>query len=647
MFQKDFVAKYGGDLALFKSALFDWIEFCKQFLKAYKSTSIFDYSQLKESSEYQSLDEFYNDINKLTYSVTFTPVSEQYINEKNQAGELYLFEIHNKDWNAKDGQVKTGSKNTHTLYFESLFSGENEASGSVFKLNGQAEIFFRPATEEEKLGTKKLKSGNMVIDHKRYAKNTILFHLSITMNRGKKKITPFSFNEQTKEFLKQNKNINVIGIDRGEKHLAYYSVINQQCDILEIGSLNSPLGIPYQELLEKRARGREDARRDWNDVEKIKDLKKGYISQVVRKIADMIIQFNAIVVFEDLNKRFKQVRGGIEKSVYQQLEKALIDKLGFLIDKKEMDPQKAGHLLRAYQLTAPFETFKDMGKQTGIIFYTQAEYTSTTDPLTGFRKNIYVSNSAKAGKVLDMIAKFDVIGWDEENKSYYFTYNPIHFVEKKFSEKTLDKKWTVHAKVDRVAGQKNSAGKWESKILNPNELLQKLFEGWGLIESGQHLRDVKKAILENKDCLQGELRAILNKDKKRNFFSDFIYIFNLILQIRNSFSKKPITDKDGSVHYEGEDIDFIASPVYPFFTTKSSKSTASFSEFENKFIGNEDDKKKFLEEFNGDANGAYNIARKGIMILERLNNEVALKKDGLYIHKHQWDAFASNMYKNK
>ena len=97
--------------------------------------------------------------------------------------------------------------------------------------------------------------------------------------------------------------------------------------------------------------------------------------------------------------RFKQIRSGIEKSTYQQLEKALIEKLNFLVNKKETDPKKAGHLLKAYQLTAPFTTFKDMGKQTGIIFYTQASYTSKIDPITGWRPNLYLKyNSAEKPK---------------------------------------------------------------------------------------------------------------------------------------------------------------------------------------------------------------------------------------------------------
>src|SRR5690606_5240205 len=127
--------------------------------------------------------------------------------------------------------------------------------------------------------------------------------------------------------------------------------------------------------------------------------KKGYISQVVRKLADLAIEHNAIIVFEDLNMRFKQIRGGIEKSVYQQLEKALIDKLNFLVNKGEKDATQAGHLLKAYQLAAPFETFQKMGKQTGIIFYTQAAYTSKIDPVTGWRPHLYLKyTSAEKAK---------------------------------------------------------------------------------------------------------------------------------------------------------------------------------------------------------------------------------------------------------
>ncbi|NCQ82229.1 hypothetical protein GW750_05530 [bacterium] len=44
-------------------------------------------------------------------------------------------------------------------------------------------------------------------------------------------------NDEINEYIKNNQ-CNIIGIDRGEKHLNFYSVINPQGDIIEQGTLN-------------------------------------------------------------------------------------------------------------------------------------------------------------------------------------------------------------------------------------------------------------------------------------------------------------------------------------------------------------------------------------------------------------------------
>ena len=53
--------------------------------------------------------------------------------------QLYLFQIYNKDFAAG----VTGTPNMHTLYWKNLFSKENLAD-IVLKLNGEAELFYRP-----------------------------------------------------------------------------------------------------------------------------------------------------------------------------------------------------------------------------------------------------------------------------------------------------------------------------------------------------------------------------------------------------------------------------------------------------------------------------------------------------------------------
>jgi hypothetical protein len=103
-------------------------------------------------------------------------------------------------------------------------------------------------------------------------------------------------------------------------------------------------------------------------------LKLGYLSLAVKEIVDLAIHHNAIIVMEDLNYGFKSGRQRIEKNVYQQFEKALINKLSFVVDKNKMNQRNAT------QLSAPFESFEKIGKQTGIVYYVSASYTSKICP---------------------------------------------------------------------------------------------------------------------------------------------------------------------------------------------------------------------------------------------------------------------------
>lgn len=587
------------------------IDFYKDCLTKYEGWKGYNFIHLKPTNLYKNnIGEFFRDVAEDGYKITFQDISESYINEKNESGELYLFQINNKDGNldkARDGKLKTSQKNLHTLYFESLFSAENIAKNFPMKLNGQAEIFYRPKTEIEKLGMKMDKQGNKVVNHKRYSENKIFFHVPLTLNRTKSDL--FYFNANINNFLADNPSINIIGVDRGEKHLAYYSVISQKGEILESGSLNSVKGgnsqeINYAERLEEKAKNREQARKDWQAVEGIKDLKKGYISQVVRKLADLAIAHNAIIVFEDLNMRFKQIRGGIEKSIYQQLEKALIEKLSFLVNKGEKDPEQAGHLLKAYQLTAPFETFQKMGKQTGIIFYTQAAYTSRIDPVTGWRPHLYLKYSS-AEKAKADILKFTKIEFT--NGRFEFSYDIKNFQQlKEYPENTI---WTICSSVERF--------RWD-KSLNQNRGGYTYYKN--LTDNFQELLATKD-IDVSRDIKTQILKIDAENKQSASFFRDFIFFFNLICQIRN-------TDESEKAKKEGKD-DFILSPVDPFFDSRTSE----------KFGKN-------LPQ-NGDDNGAHNIARKGIVILDKISKFYSENKNcdkmtwgELYISHTDWDNFS-------
>lgn len=605
-FQKEYLA-LSSNSKKYKEALVDWINFCKVFLEKYKSTTAFNYSNIKPTESYEYLDELYKDIDKGSYSTTFCKISDSYIKGMNDLGKLYLFKIYNKDF-SKDS---TGSKNLHTMYFENLFSDENVEAVYPIKLNGAAELFYREKSLNATEYKEKINSGKEIIRKKRYTDDKIFFHVSTTMNRADDNSR--DFNSQINDLLANNQNINIIGIDRGEKHLLYYNVIDQQGNILDRGTLNNIGNRNYDKLLEEREKKRLEERQNWEQIENIKDLKRGYLSLVVRKIVDLAIEHNAIIAMEDLNFRFKQIRGGLrEKSVYQQFEKALIDKLSFLVNKSEKDATKAGHVLKAYQLTAPFESFEKMGKQSGIIFYTQAAYTSRIDPLTGWRPNLYVKYTSIENARDILVKKFVSIKYNSNKDRFEFTYNIKDEKSGKKDEKLNKLQWMVCSNVERFRYNKklnsNKGGyehypeKTEGDDKSLTDSLKELFKKYTL----QY---------ENGENILGQIKEDCKLDA--SFYKSLFFYFSLICQIRN-------TKQDS----EGNENDFILSPVEPFFDSRRSKEFG-----------------RNLPE-NGDDNGAYNIARKGIIILNRISEfkrtdgEEQKGYPNLAISNIAWDNFA-------
>jgi len=605
-------------------------------LSKYDGWKCYDFASVKKPKKYtENISEFYRDVSQNGYKIFFQDISKTYIDQKNQNGELYLFEIYNQDF----AEGKTGKKNLHTLYFENVFSPENIAKNFPIKLNGQAELFFRPKTEEAGLGYKiwdkkekkwvkvNNRENGSVVDRKRYSEDKIFFHCPITLNRETGSI--YRFNNYVNNFLSEN-GINIIGVDRGEKHLAYYSAIDQKGKILDSGSFNEIDKVNYAEKLEKRAGDREKARQDWQKVEGIKDLKSGYISQVVRKLADLAIEHNAIIVLEDLNMRFKQIRGGIEKSIYQQLERALIDKLSFLVEKSEKDPNKAGHLLKAYQLAAPFTSFKDMGKQTGVVFYTQASYTSKTCPECGFRKNnnkFYFVNVEKAKEVLRKLKSFE---YDGKNKCFGLQYrlSDILSEDETNNSKSQKRNNILYSEKERKdefnLSTKNAIRyKWHDKNTERGRIIS---DGESVYEENQseEVKQTKRGIVKKYDitkCLTGLFeRAGLNHKQNlleklasekldSDFYRNLFNYLNSLFEIRNSIS--------------GTKIDYISCPECGFHS---------------------DDKSAIVK--NADENGAYNIARKGIMVLEKIkqykNQNGGLDKmnwGDMFIGIEEWDKF--------
>lgn len=659
-FQKGYLASTNDEKG-YRTALTDWINFCKDFLNKYSSTAKYNFSFLKEAQEYESLDKFYQEVNQLCYQISFENIPAIYIDALVEKGRLYLFQIYNKDFSA----YSSGKKNLHTLYWENLFAKEN-LNDVVIKLNGQAELFYRLASiknsfvhkentilkhkryakewadlclelsnkthyredlkqlekegkikvndknqilYQEKIIGRIVEEGKEIVKDKRFTQDKYLFHCPITLNF--KKSDPYYFNDKINQHLAQQKPKHVIGIDRGEKHLLYVTLLDEDGKIIEQRSLNKidegyaqnnnknkeEYLTDYHAKLDRAEKDRDKARKSWDTIENIKELKAGYLSQVVHLLSKMIIDNNAIVVLENLNMGFKRGRFAVEKQVYQKFERALIEKLNYLVFKEKKE-HEAGHPLKAFQLTSKFESFEKLGTQSGILFYTAASYTSKTDPISGYMQTLYHKFHPKNTR--DFFASFDSIEFD--GKHFYFTYDLKKTAREPndgFPHKT---QWTVCSCVERSYYNTKNKTHTEPKVVS--EDLKELF---------------KKFNIELKEDIQ-TIIADENTDEK--FLRSFLKYFNTILNMRVVHPKE---EKGSSKN------DFISSPVKPYF---DSRKIAQFD-------GEQENKKQLPA--NGDANGAYNIARKGI-ILQKKNYfreqiKVLLKAENLTESKIEESTF--------
>ena len=589
---------------------------------------------LKNASEYSSYSEFLDDVAKQKYKLSFTPIPDSQIDTWIDEGKLFLFQIYNKDF----APGAKGKPNLHTLYWKATFSPEN-LKDIVFKLNGEAELFYRrscinkPSSHKigEKMVNRITKDGrpipdaifgelfhyfnnssklslsddakkyldfvtvkdvkHEIIKDKRYTEDKFEFHVPLTIN-FKADDSSKHLNDQVKDFLKNNPNVNIIGIDRGERNLIYMTLINQKGEILIQKSFNLVGNTNYHEKLSIREQERDAARKSWRSIGKIKDLKEGYLSLVIHEIAKTMIENNAIIVLEDLNFGFKRGRFCVEKQVYQKFEKMLIDKLNYLVFKDYSDSE-CGGILKGYQLTNKFTSFQDLSKfkQSGFLFYVPAAYTSKIDPTTGFANLFNMKNLTNAEKMKKFLLAFDDISYDLKNDAFVFSFD-YENKEYKLSQTSFQKKWRVFTIGKRIVFNR-SENKYD--IIEPTLIIKEALESKGIKCSDQ--LDVKSAI--EKIDLSRENAA---------FFKSICYAFEKALQMRNSNSN----------------TDYILSPV------------------KNK-TGNFFDSNKCNDTLprDADANGAYHIALKGLYLIENLSKG---EKD-LKIPNEKWFEFVQSRNK--
>jgi CRISPR-associated protein Cpf1 len=345
-------------------------------------------------------------------------------------------------------------------------------------------------------------------------------------------------------------------------------------------------------LLDVREKENLEARKSWKSVKGIADLKKGYLSQVVHKICLLVEKYDAVIAMEDLNSGFKNSRKKVEKSVYQQFEKALIEKLNFLTF-KDRQPNDIGGLRHAYQLTDKFESFQKMKLQNGIIFYIPAWNTSKIDPTTGFVDMLKI-NYTSVDAAVTFFGKFDNICYDSQKDVFAFSFDYTNFgVNVDYKNK-----WTVFTCGDRIETYQEN-NKFDYRKVCPTELLKNVFKNAGIAYADGH-------------NLTGDICAVKTKD----FYVGILKALKLTLQMRNSNAKT------------GED--YIISPVQ--------NSQGEFFDSRN-YSGRD-----AAMPIDADANGAFHIAKKCLWAINQIKaaGEGEYLRTSISIKNQDWLRYTQN-----
>lgn len=579
------------------------IDFFKSSIAKHEDWKKFPF-EFSPTETYEDISGFYREVEQQGYMLGFRKVSESFINQLVDEGKLYLFQIWNKDFS----KFSKGTPNMHTLYWQMLFDKHN-LTNLVYKLNGQAEVFYRkrslkisdttvhPANQpilNKNPQNKKCQStfDYDIVKNHRYTVDKFQFHVPITINF--KATGRSNINSEVLSIIRNNGIKHVIGIDRGERHLLYLSLIDLKGNIVKQMTLNdivneyrgNTYATNYRDLLAEREGNRAEARRNWKKIENIKDIKQGYLSQVVHIISKMMVEYDAIVVLEDLNMGFMRGRQKIERSVYEQFEKMLIDKLNYYVDKQK-SADEAGGVLHALQLTSKFDSFKKLGKQSGCLFYIPAWNTSKIDPVTGF-VNLFDTRYVNADKARDFFYRFDAIHYNADKDWFEFAFDYNNFTDKAKGTRT---KWTLCTYGTRIRTFRNSTklNQWDNEEVVLTDAFKKAFDAAGIDIHG-NLKDAICALTEKKHL------------------EPLMQLMKLLLQMRNSIP-----------HSE---TDYLLSPV--------ADENGHF--YDSRTCG------EGLP-IDADANGAYNIARKGLWAIRQIQNSQD-ERPNLAIKNKDWLIFA-------
>jgi len=537
---------------------------------------------LEKTDGFSSTDEIYKSL--CHQEMRWVACSREAVDTMVESGDLYLFKLSCRDFS----KHSKGNPQLYTMYLRALLSDDNPI-GRYF-INGNGKITFRPRTvvDNTNIGDFAIHRANFPIDNKRnieggeksatypydieknkrFKSDSWFISLPLSVNEGKK-ITQKEINDLVNGMISTGEIKHVIGIDRGERNLVTVSIVNKDTmEIVEQRSLNIIGNTDYNKLMDEMSENVKDDRNNLRLESSMRNMSEGYVSHAVNEIVQLVRKYNAVIAMENLDNLG---RGKIIKNIYTKFENQLLDKLSFMVF-KDVDKNDIGGvynpLTMAIKKTDQTKYEKTLS-QNGIVFSVLPQYTSSIDPVTGFANVLDMQNVKTIDSIKKFFYSFDYIRYDKEHDHFVFGAD-----WKKFKLKNSVKvnelnrtEWTLVSSGIRIRYKKTKNSSHRT------------------IEEHDPTEELKRAIGRSGNNFMecGNIKNIIMNQDSHDILDEFLDAVKLILQMRNS---------------KGEE-DYILSPA--------------LDENGKQFDSRERHGQTMPKD--GDTNGAYNIARRAVMLI--------------------------------
>ncbi len=584
------------------------IDYYKKVLATYHEWASLDF-RLKETKEYGSVNEFFDDIDRQAYFISWKGVSRPFFERAIERGDIYLFMIDSRDMH----EGHHGVDDNYKAILDEAFSDRNVRE-TKFRISGGAAIYFREASlpriithpKNTLLRNKNPRSKYQVrtlsydlIKDRRYTEDRFMLHLPVLVGPENDKNGQGKINGLVKDIIRKNPDMYVLGINRGERNLLSIAVTDANGRIVEQKHLNIFDNVDYREKLAATETARDQSRKDWNSIDAIKNLKKGYLSRAIGEIVRLVKKYNCMVALENLDMEFKRGRQKFEKNVYVEFERALVGRLSFLMDKNDPDRTRT-----IQQLAYPGKTVGERTRypQCGIVLFLSPSFITMTDPITGFanRLNTHYKSVEDAERI---IGSYDSLRYLPEEGMFRLEFRYSRTSPEKGTSN--DKLWKIytHGKRNKpVKTEKDVKGEPRMEVVDATEEMRQVFINEGIdFEDGRELLP----------CMTGRSAA---------FYKGFLDALRLTL-------KNTIWDGENSMIVScTKDVD---------------------GKFFDEAYGQDESAPK-----DADANAARNIARKALIVMRNIRTFVPgktvdsdgkkLKEPCMVVSDKEWFDYAQN-----